>query len=114
MKNNIFRILIITLMLQGCTTTKWTPPWIVTEEGIVICPKCKVEMRYVPVYYGYPSDELVEICERGEGILGGCIIERKMPTKGFICPECGVKYLDKNKTEDVMNYFSPKHKGIRH
>ncbi len=38
-----------------------------------ICPRCGATM--MSIVYGYPGPDLVEAAERGEVILGGCIIE---------------------------------------
>lgn len=37
-------------------------------------------MTAVPIAYGYPSSELFEAAERGEVVLGGCVIEVDSPT----------------------------------
>ncbi len=39
----------------------------------VICPKCKSE-HTAPIMYGYPASEAWEASERGEIILGGCMV----------------------------------------
>lgn len=101
-------IIIVTLLfVTGCATVHkgWTPPWITTEEGLALCPTCKIEMNYVPVYYGYPSEELMKICSFGRGILGGCVIEGRMPTKGYLCPECGAKFLDEREKENILEVY---------
>lgn len=49
------------------------------------CPDCGAEMR--PVVYGYPSVELIEQAERGEVILGGCVIPAA--PVDHICLDCG-------------------------
>ena len=36
------------------------------------CPVCG-SSNSIPIVYGRPSEELIEMAERGEVILGGCI-----------------------------------------
>ena len=38
-----------------------------------ICPSCGGKV--VPIVYGEPMGELMEMAERGEVVLGGCCIE---------------------------------------
>ncbi len=38
------------------------------------CPYCGQRDQVIPVYYGYPSDEMFMKAERGEVFLGGCAI----------------------------------------
>ena len=38
-----------------------------------ICPVCGGKL--VPIVYGEPMGELMEMAERGEVVLGGCCIE---------------------------------------
>ena len=53
------------------------------------CPQCGSE-EYIPIVYGRPGTELQEKAERGEVILGGCIVtpDRNL----FHCKECGTEY----------------------
>jgi len=44
----------------------------------VLCPLCGGES--VPIEYGEPSAEGLEASDRGEVILGGCIVWDEMPT----------------------------------
>lgn len=41
----------------------------------------------MPIVFGMPSHELFEAGERGEVILGGCVLEEVNPTHG--CTRCG-------------------------
>ena len=41
------------------------------------CPKCGAES--VPIVYGMPGPELIEKEQRGQVVLGGCVIEEKNP-----------------------------------
>lgn len=43
-----------------------------------LCPTCGA--RGVPIVYGMPGIELFEKAERGEIVLGGCVIDGEMPT----------------------------------
>jgi hypothetical protein len=43
-------------------------------------------MKRAPVIYGYPDDDLIGRAEKGEIILGGCIIRKDNPKTGYICP----------------------------
>lgn len=38
------------------------------------CPYCGQSDQVIPVFYGYPSDEMFMKAERGEVFLGGCAI----------------------------------------
>lgn len=49
------------------------------------CPRCGAVL--IPVAYGYPSMEMFEAAERGEILLGGCVLFEGRPTSR--CPECG-------------------------
>ena len=53
------------------------------------CPQCGSE-EYIPIVDGRPGTELQEKAERGEVILGGCIVtpDRNL----FHCKECGTEY----------------------
>ena len=53
------------------------------------CPKCG-SSEYIPIIYGKPNDELIEKAEKGEVVLGGCIVtpDRNL----FRCKECGTDY----------------------
>lgn len=56
------------------------------------CPYDHVEMKEVPVIYGYPDDTLLTQAENNELILGGCIIRKNQPKTGYICPTCKRKF----------------------
>ena len=42
----------------------------------------------MPLVYGLPSPELFEAAERGEAVLGGCVVEPG-PVARWACPACG-------------------------
>ena len=50
------------------------------------CPNCGSK-SIVRIVYGLPGPELFEKAERGEVMLGGCIITGNDPAHG--CLECG-------------------------
>ena len=39
------------------------------------CPRC-AKGKLVPIVYGLPGGELVEQFQRGEVMLGGCVVEQ--------------------------------------
>ncbi len=41
----------------------------------------------LPIVYGLPGPGLVEACERGEVLLGGCCLTESDPA--WTCPSCG-------------------------
>jgi hypothetical protein len=52
------------------------------------CPHCPDAPRAVPLVHGLPSPELFEAAERGEAVLGGCLVEPGPPAEEA-CPACG-------------------------
>ncbi|MCY3414979.1 MAG: hypothetical protein INQ03_25235 [Candidatus Heimdallarchaeota archaeon] len=56
------------------------------------CPKCKSE-EYTPIMYGYPAKESIEAAEKGELILGGCELPKKLTNAS--CKACGHRYMIK-------------------
>lgn len=62
------------------------------------CPSC-ANGRLLPIVYGLPFTETLERSERGEVLLGGCIVTQVFdPELGIIsdpelgCPACELKY----------------------
>ena len=53
------------------------------------CPQCG-SSNSIPIIYGKPSQALAEKAERGEVVLGGCIVtpDRNL----FRCKDCGADY----------------------
>ena len=47
-------------------------------------------MAGVPIVYGLPGREAFEAEQRGELVLGGCVIEEGGPTRQ--CVECGERW----------------------
>jgi len=50
------------------------------------CPACG-SRDAVPIAYGYPSSDLWEAEQRGEVVLGGCLIGPESPASE--CGSCG-------------------------
>ena len=46
--------------------------------------------KVLRIQYGYPSHEMMEASERGEILLGGCIVSEDSPD--YACPICGQSY----------------------
>ena len=53
------------------------------------CPKCGA-VAGVPIVYGLPGRAAFEAEQRGELVLGGCVIEEGAPTHQ--CVECGERW----------------------
>ena len=51
------------------------------------CPECGGAL--VPVVYGFPLGETIAAIERGEVMVGGCIVEDGQPREG--CPTCSAR-----------------------
>ena len=55
------------------------------------CPRCGA-FGPRPIEYGYPGDEMLEAGERGEIVLGGCVVEDDAPS--LACLACGHRWGD--------------------
>ena len=53
------------------------------------CPKCG-SLDSLPVAYGFPGPEMEQAAERGEIVLGGCIIDAGSPA--WECRSCRHRY----------------------
>ena len=42
----------------------------------------------MPVFYGYPPDDVLERASRGEVVLGGDVVMPGFPRPKFDCPKC--------------------------
>ena len=60
------------------------------------CPKCGA-VAGVRILYGYPTEEAFLAEQRGELVLGGCMIEVDDPTHA--CTECGERWVQKGRGE---------------
>ena len=54
-----------------------------------ICPHCG-SSNNIPIIYGKPSDALLEKAEKGEVVLGGCVMtpDRNL----YRCKDCGADF----------------------
>ena len=50
------------------------------------CPVCWAT-NAIPIVYGFPGSEMIELAEQGEVALGGCVIGADAPV--WRCRECG-------------------------
>lgn len=78
-------------LLDGLTRIAWKPyrpcdPE-VTSARIRLCPICRG--RLVPIVWGMPGPELIAAYERGEVVLGGCVIVFEPPIEVKACAQCG-------------------------
>jgi hypothetical protein len=55
------------------------------------CPKCGSN-DCCRIFYGKPSSATMKRVERGEGILGGCMITGNDPNR--YCPACRHRWID--------------------
>jgi hypothetical protein len=51
-----------------------------------VCPAC-AERSVVSILYGMPDHKLFEAAERGEVVIGGCMVGPDQPTA--VCRSCG-------------------------
>ncbi len=68
------------------------------------CPDCG-RRSATPIGYGYPSHEMFEAAERGELVLGGCLVEPASPI--WCCARCGRKWGVPPSTIDGIAAFIP-------
>ncbi len=61
--------------------------WLAAEE--TRCPKCGSK-RVVPILYGYPFGEMQEAADKGEAVLGGCLMSGNDPLK--FCLNCETSF----------------------
>ena len=52
------------------------------------CPNCACE-KVLEIVYGKPPSDILEAADRGEVILGGCVISKDSPK--MQCSFCGYK-----------------------
>lgn len=53
------------------------------------CPKCG-SMDVVPILYGYPGPEMMEMANKGKIELGGCCVSNDDPQT--LCKVCGTEF----------------------
>ena len=56
------------------------------------CPNCACE-KVLEIVYGKPPSDILEAADRGEVILGGCVISKDSPK--MQCSFCGYKWIPK-------------------
>ena len=57
----------------------------------LICPQCGKSDGVVEVVYGFPTLEGEQAAQRGEVVLGGCILDEGQPT--HYCRDCKIWIL---------------------
>lgn len=62
-----------------------------------VCPQCR-EKAGVNIVYGMPTRDLAEQAERGEVVLGGCVLEENQPERH--CTACGADWLIKRRLNE--------------
>ena len=70
-------------------------------ESIRSCPRCGAD-HAIPIIYGLPSREGVERVQRGERVLGGCMVSVDSPR--WQCRACGHRFGDH---EDALRRLVP-------
>ena len=58
----------------------------------VKCPSCGHSHSVIPIAYGMPDSDIIEKSEKGEVMLGGCLITICQPT--HFCKSCHEKFMD--------------------
>ena len=58
-----------------------------------MCPNCASD-DVIPIIYGLPSEETEESAQKGEFILGGCIVEEGSPN--LYCKSCEHNWFDES------------------
>lgn len=67
----------------------------------IICPKCKSK-NIIPIAYGYPSSELLELSEQGKVKLGGCERVFGYMQSNRYCKDCHYDWhVDNLKYDDI-------------
>ncbi len=54
------------------------------------CPRCGSPA--VPIVYGLPAGELFEAADRGEVVLGGCMVWDEQPEWACRGVDCGLEF----------------------
>ena len=56
------------------------------------CPSCHQTVRPTPILWGLPSHEGFAMAQRGEVVLGGCLVGELDPS--HVCPNCGIRLYE--------------------
>lgn len=68
------------------------PPHGRHPAGIAVhCPACHRTVLPVPILWGYPTPDGMEAAERGDVVLGGCLVGDLDPT--HVCPTCAARLM---------------------
>lgn len=70
------------MLAAGCKTAP--------AGSSVVCPNGHSGKNVVPIVYGYPGPGLMEKYEKGEVMLGGCIVTGKDPK--WYCRICETRW----------------------
>ena len=64
-----------------------------TSRAAIACPNCS-SLSTVPIVYGLPSIDDHERAQRGEFVLGGCLIglHEPDPDPSHCCTTCGASF----------------------
>lgn len=54
------------------------------------CPRCGSPEKLIPIEYGYPGTELIEAAERGDVLLGGCVVD--VSNAEWHCSRCDLEF----------------------
>lgn len=68
------------------------------DNRISTCPKCGSH-EVVKIIYGLPGPELVEKSERGEVLLGGCIVKEDNPDRA--CKSCRHRWREREEVKEI-------------
>jgi rubredoxin len=63
-----------------------------------VCPSCGKKAA-VPIAYGFPGPGMWDAVDRGEIILGGCVISPGMPNMS--CLSCGWRYNSLSESPEI-------------
>ena len=66
------------------------------------CPSCGSPDR-IPIAYGLPTQETVERADRGEVLLGGCLVHDEAPR--WQCRACGTTWGRLGRTGDGRGHL---------
>lgn len=58
----------------------------------VACPACGASVVPRPIVWGYPTRETMTAAERGDVVLGGCLVSETDPT--HLCPACQARLFE--------------------
>ena len=79
-----------------------------TDNQTTACPTCG-SAAVVRIVYGLPGHEAFEAAERGELVLGGCVISSDSPL--WACTACHAQFGDH---EEALRRLFPKAWARRH